>query len=1468
MSALFISHSSQDDGFVLALQKALTDFGQVAWTDSRRLCGGDLLWPTIEKAIEGATAFAVVVSPKSLQSKWTGKELRHALGVQKARSRDKYPVIPISLDDTNLGVLEEFFDGEPLYIPASSGPDGVQAALHAILVAMGKRLPAERRPAPAPAPEPLEELVLHLTDFKMHEEGGTRRASARASFRYEPAATGQRTVESRQTWRLVAPIGPIESEEIRWYLEKYAIWPGECFRERARTVEAKLVKWGKLLYQAALPAEPTTTVMQAWAKVAGRSERRFSIFVEANTEAGAPAAETESAREAATQMLGLPWELIHDGRGFLFQGAHPVRVRRRLPNSQAREVPVVAPPIRVLLVTARPEDENCAYIDHRASALPLVEAMEALGGLVTLRVLDPPTLPALAKELERAYHSGQPYHVVHFDGHGVYDRRVGLGGLCFEEPDDKDKLGHRRHRTVYTKDLGELLRDHCIPLVFLEACQTAQADKASESVASEMLKQGVVSVVAMSHSVLVATASRFVRAFYQALAEGRRVGAAMLAGQRALKDDSLRGHVFGSGEFRLHDWFVPVLFQEKHDPQLFARLPSPQSREDFLAMRKHRMGNLPREFETGFIGRSRELLTLQRLLAGDRYAVIRGQGGEGKTALASEYARWCVRSQQIDRAAFVSVEQSSDAKAVLDAIGRQLVPEYSVAAYGDLDKAVLPIERALREEKVLVVVDNMESVLLPPFIEAETPKALSDEAREDLAEILALSERLNGIADTRLIFTSREALPAPFDGNRNRIELERLAREDAVKLVERVLGERSASSGDLGNIGASASLGLARDGTDEAIGELVDAVNGHARTLALLAPSLRKLGVPATRKSLVALMAEMERQHPGSREKSVYASVELSLRRMSPENQQRARVLGVFHGVVDLDVLAMMMKWEKADVAALAGALVDTGMATVDPYGHLTLNPALCPFLRARLDQAERGDLMNRWREAMGGYVEFLYRERSHRAELAATLTVLELPNLFALLNEVEAAKDAEATIDLTTSLYGLLQNLGRPRLLGRVAQAREASEAALGGVWNHARFVAQKSRIEQQLASGQLRQSFESAQELLQRSRVAGESAYRQADYDLAGACFLLGRVLLVAGGAEQALPLLAEAQERFEAVERREPGCGADRMASVCTTERADCLMNLRRLDEAAARYEEAIRRDEKCGNQRDIAVGKGNLGTVRLWQRRYGEALKAHEEAREIFTRLGELGTVATAWHQIGRVHEEAGQPGAAEDAYRKSLAITVQLGDVAGQASTLSQLGNLYDNRLDRTEEAVAFLRQAADMAVEIHDFGREGTRRSNLAGCLRRLRRLDEARQEIRRAIECKQQFGHASEPWKTWDILAGIESDSGNAPAAAEAKQKAIACYLAFRRDGGENHDGEGRLVFAMTEQLRTAGPAAASSFLDQVAADPDNAWLRPFIQALQAILQGSRDRNLANSPDLNYMMAAEILILIDGLSA
>lgn len=1454
---LFLSHSTQDDAIVRLLQRALGDLGQDVWSDARELRGGDPLSSEIQQAIEQAAGYAVVISPAAFHSRWVGKELRHALDVQKRRGKDKYRIIPLLLDDARLGVLEQLFDEEPVCVRLRSAAGGVETALHPILVALGKRKPADVAATPQPRAEPLEELVLYLDDLKIVQvQDGVRRASGRARLVYEAATPGQREVASTQRWRFVAPLGPLEADDLRWYLEKYAIWPSHVFRDRARKVEDSLVAWGRQLHDAAMPAGPTANVRAAWAQIDSHAGRRFSIHVDATLELGASEADVATAREAATLLLGLPWELLHDGDSFLFQGAKPTRVRRRLPNTRALDVAVVATPIRILVVSPRPEDGSCGYLDHRASALPLVQAMEDLAGEVHLQILAPATLPALRAELDRARRQREPYHVVHFDGHGVYDRRVGLGGLCFEHPEDAAKLEQRRHQTVFTDELGPLLRDHRIPLVVLDACQTAQAEQASESVASEILKMGVASVVAMSHSVLVETARRFVTAFYGALARGARVGDAMLEGQRQLEEDTLRGRIFGAGELHLEDWFVPVLFQEQDDPQLFRQTQARQTQDDFRTALRNRMGELPEPpAATGFVGRSRELLAIERLLGRQRHAVLRGQGGEGKTALAAEFARWMVRSQRIHRAAFVSVETHGTARAVLDVIGRQLMPSYSVATFESPDGAEQAVARVLTEQPTLLVVDNLESILVPPYLAADTPEALSEDARGELEAILALCERLGSQGETRLLFTSREPLPAPFDDAASRRELHRLGREDAVKLVERVVSEGAPTAG-------------VADAARTEIEELVEAVNGHARTLAFLAPALRRSGVAATREALMDLMADMERRFAGHREQSLFASVELSLRRLSPENRNRARVLGLFQGGVHLNALRVMMGWEKADVAQLAGELVDTGLATPNPYAHLSLDPALCPYLRRALDDADRDALTHRWVDAMRDYVHFLYGQRFQKAELAAVLTVLELPNLLALLAHVSSAGDAEATVDLATSLHSLLSPLGRPRLLARVAEARDTAAARLGAAWNHRRFEVERSSIEGRLAGGQVHEALAGVQRLLQQARAAGEHAYPGADHDLALAYWLIGKVLQTTRSAQQALLHFDDAQRRFEAIAQAGSNRAAASMAPACLAAKGNCLIDLGWFDEAAAAYEESMRRAEQQDNERGVAVTQVNLGQVRRLQRRYREALDAYADAREYFARLGEPGSVAAIWHQTGNAYQEIGQLEAAEDAYRRSLALNVQFVDIGGQAGALGSLGNLY-HELGRLEEATSLYRQAVDLFVAIGDAEAEGRTRHNLGNTLRKLGRWDEARQEIHRAIECKEPFGHAAEPWHTWAALAEIEAGVGNAGAAARARAKAVVCYLVYRRDGGENHDDDGRISLAVTEKLRVGDAAGAASFLDELSVDPElPGLLRPFLAALQAIAAGSRDPGLTAAPELHYTSAAELLVLLEVLEA
>jgi hypothetical protein len=160
----------------------------------------------------------------------------------------------------------------------------------------------------------------------------------------------------------------------------------------------------------------------------------------------------------------------------------------------------------------------------------------------------------------------------------------------------------------------------------------------------QLLEEGVTSVVAMSHSVLVETARRFVQAFYGELAHGARVGRAMLAGQRALHDNTCRGKILCAGDLRLHDWFVPVIYQEEHAPQLITKIPAKDVQHLEARKRQLNLGDLPDEPPHKFPGRSRELLALERLLHRQPWAVVGGTGGQGKTTLAAALARWLTRT--------------------------------------------------------------------------------------------------------------------------------------------------------------------------------------------------------------------------------------------------------------------------------------------------------------------------------------------------------------------------------------------------------------------------------------------------------------------------------------------------------------------------------------------------------------------------------------------------------------------------------------------------------------------------------------------------------------------------------------------------------------------------------------------------------------------------------------------------------
>jgi tetratricopeptide (TPR) repeat protein len=890
---------------------------------------------------------------------------------------------------------------------------------------------------------------------------------------------------------------------------------------------------------------------------------------------------------------------------------------------------------------------------------------------------------------------------------------------------------------------------------------------------------------------------------------------------------------------RLKDWFVPVLYQEARDPQLIREVPAERVQEVFARQRELALGDIPAEPEHGFVGRSRELLKAERLLAMERYVVLQGGGGEGKTTLGAELARWLVFTRRFARGAFVRLDEDGDARKVLFAIGGQLVPNYHSRAAVDADVARQLVEYTLREEATVIVLDNMESVLAPaPGSEA----SLAFEP-ETLPGILELCRSLGKIGETRLIFTSREALPAPFAGNVQRIG--RLDRVDAIRLVGRVLGE-----------GKWMPHSVDEAGSEEEVGELVDAVGCHARAVTLLTGEVAASGVGRANEKIHEMMASLEKKHPGERERSLLASVELSLRRLPVETRRKMRPLGVFQGGGYVGVMAMVLSLdvETDEEIVFARELVGVGLAEQLGFGYLRLDPALAPALLAEMTRDEREAARAGWADAMASLMNFLYEQFFKDINLAVNLALLESANLLSALEYLRLKAAPERVALLAGRVERFVAALGRPRVLARVTEIRAEAAQKLSA-WSHVSFEAESSAAERLLEQARYYEAERAARSILERAQAAGEESYDGAAYDLAFVHVLVGRTLKFSGSAEEAITNHDEGRRRFDAL-------GKTRMANVALSGKADCLTSLGRYEEAATAYEEASGRAEELHDIRHTAVTQFQLATVRMFQERYSEALEVFEKTRKIFEKLGEPSSVAIAWHQIGSVHQKAGQYEAAESAYQDSLKIKVQMSDGPAEAMTLGQLGTLYA-QMGRREDAVRLFRQAAELFAQVSDFKNEGTTHGNIANELVKLNRYDEARVELLRGIQCNEPFGHMAEPWKTFGILSDLERATGNEPEARKARGQAVQAYLAYRRDGGASQTPLG-VIFALAAH-DTESAKGQLAALRPEANLPD--FANASIAGLEAVLAGSRDPALANNPELHYMDAAELLLLMEKLS-
>jgi len=153
--------------------------------------------------------------------------------------------------------------------------------------------------------------------------------------------------------------------------------------------------------------------------------------------------------------------------------------------------------------------------------------------------------------------------------------------------------------------------------------------------------------------------------------------------------------------------------------------------------------------------------------------------------------------------------------------------------------------------------------------------------------------------------------------------------------------------------------------------------------------------------------------------------------------------------------------------------------------------------------------------------------------------------------------------------------------------------------------------------------------------------------------------------------------------------------------------------------------------------------------------------------------------------------------------------------------------------------------------------------------LSKLQRYDEARRELHRALECLEPFAHAAQPWKAWAVLHDLERAAGEPQAATQARQQAVQTYLAYRRAGGVGQTPAAQLCNLAAQAIQQGDTTELEQFLSQLLGAPGTPpQLNTTIPRLQAILQGSRDPDLATDPNLYYRDATELLLLLEALGS
>jgi tetratricopeptide (TPR) repeat protein len=250
------------------------------------------------------------------------------------------------------------------------------------------------------------------------------------------------------------------------------------------------------------------------------------------------------------ELAELPWEFLYDrDQDHFLATSTTTPMVRYLDLPQSVGPLRVKLPLRVLVVISGPS--NLPTLDAEGEWERLKQTLgplEAAGSLILER------LPTASLDALRRRARGEPFHILHFIGHGGFDEVAGDGVLHFENPQGMND-------PIPGQLLGNVLRDHdCLRLAVLNACEGArQSNKDPFSgVAQSLCQQRMPAIVAMQFEISDAAAKAFAEEFYGAIAEGFPVDASVSEARKAL---------FG-GRFG-QEWATPVLYMRSPNGLLF-----------------------------------------------------------------------------------------------------------------------------------------------------------------------------------------------------------------------------------------------------------------------------------------------------------------------------------------------------------------------------------------------------------------------------------------------------------------------------------------------------------------------------------------------------------------------------------------------------------------------------------------------------------------------------------------------------------------------------------------------------------------------------------------------------------------------------------------------------------------------------------------------------------------------------------